>query len=216
MTKQITAAERTIAFSQGSRPVPPPSTTSPALQLVPSTAPSIPTPAEKSLPSKTQPWDREQLRCQWELFSNISREVLPLIKRHYEEVGLNGHEFDPDWDAVYRLERAGAHMLWTARTKAGTLAAYAQCAFTRGFHSHSVQMCCVEAIWMAPEWREGLRGMRFAKSVVEAIRDLNKINTVRIFTNDDFDKGKDGRSRLAMLLERIGLRQVGTIMELDF
>lgn len=219
MTKQITAAEKETIFSADLKPAPPPSMTSPAPQSAASTQPPTPTPAEKSQASKTQQSDQgppDRLKCQWELLSVIVRELLPVIKKHYDTVLLNGEPLDINWDYLFAQERAGACAVWTARTSGGAIVGYALCMGARGMFSHSVPRCEVEAIWLDPAWRSGMKGVRFLKGLVDAVRRLGVSKKMRIFSNDAYDVGPDGRSRVVKAFRAAGFRQTGTIMELDF
>lgn len=217
MTKQITVAERRETFSKDLKPVLPPSMTSletPSESAIQPT--SIATPTEASRVSRTPQSDPERLKCRWELLSAIIHELLPVIEEHFKTVGLNGDEFNPDWDHLFALERARALLIWTARTTGGAIVGYAVCASSRGLFSCKTPLCCVEAVWLDPAWRNGRKGIRFIKSMVEALRELKAAKKVRIFSNDDYDVGEDGRSRVVQAFRAAGFRQVGTMMELDF
>ena len=213
MTKQITAAEKETIFSAASKPVRPTATTLPTSPSEASTQASIPTPTGKSQVSKTQQSGRERLECKWELLSVIIRELLPVIRKHYDVVRLNGDPLDPNWDHLFALERAGTLLIWTARSESGSIVGYAVCSGYCPMFSQSTKGVSIEAIWLDPAWRVGLRGIKFVKSVVDAVRKLGMAKKIRVFSNDDYDVTPDGKSRVALAFQRAGFRQTGTIFE---
>ena len=217
MTKQITAAERRETFSKGLKPVVLPSTTSRETPSEGATQPAlIAAPTEASQVSSPPQSGQEQLKCRWELLSEIIHELLPVIEEHFKIVGLNGDEFNPDWDHLFALERMRKLLIWTARTSGGAIVGYAVCSGSHGIFSCKTPLCCVEAVWLDPAWRNGRKGIRFIKSVVNALKELNSFKKIRIFSNDEYDVGEDGRSRVVKAFRAAGFRQTGTMMELDF
>lgn len=213
MTKQITAAEKETIFSAASKPTVPPSTTSPALPSEASIPQPILTPAEKSPASRTPQSDRAPLKCQFELLSVIVRELLPVIRDHYAAVGLNGDEFDPNWDHLFALERAGTLLIWTARSESNAIVGYAVCYGSCPMFSHRTKYVNVEAVWLDPAWRGGLKGVRFVRSIVAAVKTLGVASKIRIFSNDAYEVMPDGRSRVSLAFRRAGFKQSGTIFE---
>lgn len=217
MTRQITAVELAETFSKGLKLARPPSAISPETPSESATPQaSIAIPTEASQANSLRQSVRAPLKCKWEMLSVIAQELLPVINKHYSTVRLNGDPLDPNWDYLFSRERVGDLAVWTARTESGTIVGYAICMGSRGMFSHSVPMCCVEAIWLDPLWRGGMRGVRFIKSMVNAIRELGVAKKIRIFSNDEYDVGEDGRSRVVKAFRAAGFRQTGTIMELDF
>ena len=123
--------------------------------------------------------------------------------------------FDPDWDRLFAMERASQCAVWTARTtklydplERGPLVGYMVCTFTRGLFINR-QFARIQAGYLAPEWRPGLR---YIKSTLDAIDRLGQF-AIEWETNDHFEPDADGRSRLALLLQRLGFEQVGTVMK---
>jgi hypothetical protein len=160
-------------------------------------------------PSTPQPLDQDRLSCSWERPSAIAREVTPLTNRWADELGVA--RFEPDWDRVFALERAGALAVWTARTLDRTLVGYAVCSWTRGFWTNQ-SFCRIDPFYLTPEWR-GPHGWRYMKSLVAAIARLTPGCELEWETNDAFQPDEHGRSRLAKLLERLSFRQVGTTFQ---
>lgn len=159
------------------------------------------------------PLGRDQLKYQWEPFSSIARELFPLLKEQQEEVGRNYQDFDPDWNRYFEYERAGILHIWTVRNDYNTLVGYFVCLIVHGLHAASTKHCYADLFWLAPEWRNGLNGLRFLCSVVKASRGLG-VQVLRWETNDTFEPDASGRSRVARVLERIGFTQVGSVMQM--
>ena len=156
-----------------------------------------------------QPLDQDRLSCAWERPSAIAHEVTPLTNRWAAELGVA--RFEPDWDRVFALERAGTLAVWSARTLDRVLVGYAVCNWTRGLWLNQ-SFCRIDPFYLTPEWR-GPIGVRYVKSLIVAIGRLTPGCTVEWETNDDFQPDEHGRSRLAKLLERLNFRQVGTTFQ---
>ena len=139
-------------------------------------------------------------------------ELAPLLARQQEEVGTTYQDFDPDWDRYFEYERAGILRLWIARDEHGVIVGYVVGLVVHGLHAASTKHCYADLFWLAPEWRDGLLGLRFLRSAAEAFRGLG-VQVLRWETNDTFEADANGRSRVARLLERIGFTQVGTVMQ---
>lgn len=207
MTKQTTAAERRETFTKGLKLITLPLKTSPDRQLEASIVTLTRTLAEKKLEKeqRTPVQDRVQLKCQWEPPSSVAKEVMSLSERWAAELGHK--KFDPDWDRIFWLERMNSINIWTARTPTGALAGYLVVTILKNLFT-SERYSRIEAGYLAPEWREGLRGFRYIKSLVTQIKGSN----IEWETNDLFEPDERGRARLAKLLERLGFKQVGTVM----
>lgn len=141
---------------------------------------------------------------------------MPLAKRYYAESGLDpaALPFDPDWPTYYAYERAGILRLWTARAD-GVLIGFGFVQVTHALLHAGTSHAYAGPLWLAPEWRDGLRGLRFLRSVVEACRALG-VSVVRSTTNDLYDVGADRRSRVAALFARLGFQQVETVYQKIF
>ncbi len=140
-------------------------------------------------------------------------ELAPLLKRQQDEVGRTYQDFDPDWNRYFEYERAGVLRIWTARDECGVLVGYFVGLVVHGLHAASTRHCYADLFWLAPEWRDGLLGLRFLRSVVTATKGLG-VQVLRWETNDTFSPDANGRSRVARLLERIGFVAVGTVMQM--
>ena len=143
------------------------------------------------------------------------RELAPLLARQQEEVGRAYQDFDPDWGRYFEYERAGILRLWIARDENGVLVGYVIGSVIHGLHAASTVHHYADLFWLAPEWRDGLLGLRLLRSAAEAVRELG-VRVLRWEVNDTFMPDENGRSRVAKLLERIGFVQVGTVMQMRF
>lgn len=166
-----------------------------------------------SPPSNSPQSARARLRCRWEPFSEVVSELWPLLKRQDAEVGgaYNPAPLEPDWDRYFEYERAGILKIWTARHD-DVLAGYVVCLVVHGLHHRSTLHCYADLFWLAPEWRDGLLGLRLLRSVLQALKML-RVQAVRWETNDTFEPGPDGRSRVVRLLARLGFKSIGTVMQ---
>ena len=163
--------------------------------------------------SRTPAPARERLDCRFEPWSLVYREVWGLAKRHYAEGGTASGEapLDPDWDRLFEYERGGFLKVWTVR-HAGVMVGFALSVVTHDLFRASTRYGYIQLFWLAPEWRDGLRGVRFLRAMVEAVEGLG-VSVVRVPLNDLFEPGADGRTRVAVLFERQGFRAVETVME---
>ena len=135
--------------------------------------------------------------------------MLALSRRWQAELGEE--PFEPDWDRIFAMERAGAAMIWTARSLQGALVGYMFVTFTNGIFFSSTRFARILAGYLAPEWRAGTTGLRYIRSTLDAIDQLGAFR-IEWETNDRFEPDDSGRSRLAGLLKRLGFEQVGTVM----
>jgi len=151
-----------------------------------------------------QPSGREQLKCQWELLTFISREVMVLARRQQQEIGDSEQPLDPDWDRLFMEEREKRFAVWTARNANGTLVGYAFVFFTTSLWSRGIVLAMIKLFYLAPEWRSGWLGLKFMRSLFEAIDRLNPVATIQVETNDW------AMPRVAILLERCNFKRVHT------
>lgn len=150
------------------------------------------------------------LEFSWALPSEVAREIDGLARRFATELGRPRYE--PDWSRIFELERTGHARIWGARTLNGMLVGYLGVTLNSGLFTQR-SYARIEAGYLSPEWRNGPLGIQFIKSGIAAIKALNS-QSIEWETNDDFEPDANGRSRLALLLERLGFEQVGTCMRL--
>ena len=160
--------------------------------------------ADPAPQSPPQPSGREQLKCQWELLTVISREVMVLARRQQQEIGDSEQPLDPDWDRLFMEERERRFAVWTARNAKGTLVGYAFVFLTTSLWSRGIVLAMIKLFYLAPEWRTGWLGLKFMRSLFAAIDKLNPQATIQVETNDW------AMPRVAILLERCNFRRVHT------
>lgn len=148
------------------------------------------------------------LRFQWEKFSKIVRELIPLWQRHWEEIALDRSvvPLDPDFDSYYRLENDRLLHVLTARSHAGELVGYTFNIIGPHLHYQSTRTAHTDMFWLAPEYRHGWRGFRLLKYTLAGL----KRRGVRMHTIN-FKLGfQDGR--VGKLLKRLGYAPTDIIM----
>ena len=148
-----------------------------------------------------------RLRCQFERFAAIARELAVLSSRQHAEVGEGYEPYAPDWEQYFSLDRAGACAVWTARTiDMGGLAGYVIWVTTRGLHCVETIIAEAKLFYLAPEHREGMTGYKMLKSSIEAIKAAAKPDIIRVETNALYESGRVGG-----LLSRLGMQKIGEI-----
>lgn len=109
--------------------------------------------------------------------TGLRAEVQALLEQHWLEVAHDKttRVLDPDWAEFEAMEAAGALYILTVRTPAnvgGDLVGYA-CAFTRPhLHSRATLTAYVDALYLAPQARQGRAGARFLKFIDTALAAL--------------------------------------------
>lgn len=153
-----------------------------------------------------------KLEFRWEPFHEIARELMPLFKRHWLEVGID-HDLVPldiDWDSYFDLAARGRLHVLTAREAsnvdklsahpqpAGRLNGYVFNLVGGHLHHASTMFAHTEMYWLDPVSR---RGWEPVKMMLENIRGLKERGAV-ISTIGCRLKYKD--ARVGKLLARIG------------
>jgi hypothetical protein len=104
------------------------------------------------------------MRYAREPIARIREEVAPLLLRHYQELGQQDMEFDPDWERALALEAAGVLVVHTCRTDEGVLVGYTAFLVQPHLHYRRRITAVNDVIWLAPEVRGGT-GLRFLRAV---------------------------------------------------
>jgi hypothetical protein len=164
-----------------------------------------------SHPNKTQlsaPASPEGTLYQWEQWSLVLPELAPLFKRYFAELGptAEGLELDPDWRRYFEYERSDILKVWTAR--APHIIGFVLCLLTRPMH-YDALYCFSDTVYLAPEWRKGLRGYRMVKRLLSALEGMN-VKAFRFETNAAFDP------RVELLLKRLEFAPAGLVLQRMF
>lgn len=183
------------------------------LHVSPKAAASTTARPEASLPSSSPQSGRARLKCQWEPFSAIASEALPLLRRQDAEIGVHTDAIplDPAWDRYFEYERCGILKIWTAR-HGDTMVGFVNCFLTTSLLCQSVLHGYAEHFYLAPEWRSGWTGRNMLRSCRKAMEALGA-KVTRFHTNDTYEPDEHGRSRVGALLRADGYEPIVTIWE---
>ena len=146
-------------------------------------------------------------RFKWEKFRAISRELLPLWQRHWEEIAQDRDSvpLDPDFDNYYRLDLEGILHILTVRVD-GELAGYTFSLIGPHLHYHSTKTAQTEMFWLAPEHRSGWTGVRLLRLTRRGLRDRGvKLHLINFKIG--FESGRVGK-----LLSRLGYRPTDIVV----
>ena len=146
-------------------------------------------------------------RFKWEKFRAISRELLPLWQRHWEEIAEDKDRvpLDLDFDAYFRLDLEGVLHILTVRVN-GELVGYTFNLIGPHLHHHSTRTAQTEMFWLAPEQRSGWTGVRLFRLTRRGLRDRGvKLHHVNFKLS--FKAGRVGK-----LLSRLGYRPSDIVM----
>lgn len=126
------------------------------------------------------------LSCQVEPFSEIVREVKPLLQRHWEELALDKEEvpLDPDWPRYARLEASGQLSVVTVREN-GRLVGYSWMVIGPSLHYRSTLEAVMDIFWLAPEVRGRMGGRRLFRAVE---RELRRRGVKRVYAGSKLHK----------------------------
>ena len=97
-----------------------------------------------------------ELEFRWEPFSAISREFLPLLKRHWQELARDQDRvlLDPDWDTHFGSELQGKLHVLTAR-EGSQLRGYIFNFIGGALNYNSTCHGHTEKYWLEPAFRKG-------------------------------------------------------------
>ena len=87
-----------------------------------------------------------------ELSATVRDDILPLVKRHWEEVAPGLGEADPPVDLYVRLTDMGVLRIFTARDN-GALVGYALFWVKRDLHQRKLTSAILDALWVEPKYR---------------------------------------------------------------
>jgi len=133
---------------------------------------------------------------------HLKLEVAPLLLQHWHELGQTDLTLDPDWHRFGLMERAGCLAIFTARNETRQLCGYTAWGIHRHLHYRSTVVAQNDLIWLHPDHRRGMAGVRFIRWSEAALkaRGVEKIH-IETKKNTPMDR----------LLARIGYTQTGSI-----
>ena len=135
---------------------------------------------------------------QWERLPKISRELLPLLLRHYEETKyLHDVELDLDWDLFYEYDTRGILHICTARQD-GNLVGYIFNLVGPHLHHLSIRWAASDMYWLEPSVRLGWLPVKFFLENLRGLKErecqYHAINTIL-----NYKQGRVGK-----LFQRLG------------
>lgn len=113
---------------------------------------------EKRSPPLPVRWVRGglELKFAWEPFEDVIEEALPLLKRHYAELGLD-EPFDPNWRALFSMACVHKDLrIVVARDENGRIAGYCAGLRVRYLASQKTCVIMVNAIYLEEFYRGSL------------------------------------------------------------
>lgn len=150
----------------------------------------------------------EGLTLQWERLAHISRELLPLFRKHWKEIALNQDkvELDPDWDRYFDLELRGLLHILTARYS-GLLQGYVFNLVGPHLHYASTRWCLTDMYWLDPRCRLGWFPV---KMLIENMRGLKerevRVHNINIKVHFQSD-------RMTKLMTRLGYKPADIVFQ---
>lgn len=153
----------------------------------------------RPLPARSAP---ATLEYRWERFGAITRELAPLFKRHWQEIGVDREAvpLDPDWQQYLDYDLLGIARVLTVRSR-GTLVGYAVVFVRHHLHYASTPWAQYDLYWLDPVYRQGWSGVKLFLEVERALRDWG-VKVVTLGMKIHFDEESEGR--MARLLKRLG------------
>ena len=153
--------------------------------------------------------DTAALRFGWASFAKIAKSLLPLWKRHWEEIALDRDTIPlrPHFESYYAYDVQGSLRILAARdARTGELVGY--CFNLLGPHLHyTVKTAHTEMFWLAPEHRRGWNGVRMLFANKRGLRQMGvEIHTISFKIG--FEDGRVGK-----LLQRLGYKPVDIVMK---
>ena len=103
----------------------------------------------------------------------LINDIKPLIVRHYEEIALHKEyiPLDPDWGRYEKLATMNGLLIVTARDE-DKLVGYSVFYISPMMHYKSTISASNDIIWLAPEYRKGMTGVRLIKESERALKEL--------------------------------------------
>jgi hypothetical protein len=126
------------------------------------------------------------LSYQVETFDQVVPDIHELIKLHYDEIALHKEAIplDPDWDRYKNLENLDMLFIATVRDE-GKLVGYSVFFITRHMHYNSTLMASNDILYLHPDYRHGMSGIKLIKF---SESQLKKLNVTKVLWHIKFQK----------------------------
>jgi hypothetical protein len=141
-----------------------------------------------------------QLKFGWEPAGEVVEELLPLAKRHAQEVGQG--DIDPYLPWFFAQARAGILRIWTAR-RGDVLVGYILFLVSPNPWKQAEIMAVADGFWLAPTERFGWNGIQFVKKAEEA---LKKFHVLKVDFSPLVDFCNDNGYTADLIFKRLGYR----------
>lgn len=137
--------------------------------------------------------------AEWQTFRE---EVKPLLPLHWQEIALDKESvpLDPDWDEYDRLAEMGRLHLLTVRDD-DKLVGYYVGIVKPHLHYKSTLMAFNDVMYIKPEYRQGMVGVRIFKEIERTLKDRG-VQKMFMNTKEHHNFG--------VILERLGWHKAET------
>jgi hypothetical protein len=137
------------------------------------------------------------LTAQIEAFSDVIAEAKPLLEKHWEELAIHQDKIplDPNYEVYFAREARGETLLGTLRCD-GKLVGYWMNFVAPGLHYKSTLTMTMDILWVHPDHRGGLGGIRLS----ECVKKEAKRRGVQLWY-----AGSKNHKQIAWFLEGIGM-----------
>ena len=134
-----------------------------------------------------------------ESFAKISEDFIELIDAHHTEAGQfhDAVPFDVDWNGLFHYEASGKLLSFAVRLKEGDMLGYCLFLLTPTLHAKSTMHAICDALYIKPEYRKGLLGIKFIDFCEEHVKQAGAKVSHLVMKIDP---------RIARVLERSGHR----------
>lgn len=163
---------------------------------------SVAVPPRPQNPSDPVPPD---VTIRWEALPDVIRELPPIMREYWKEVGSDrtAQPLDPDWQRMLYLHNIGMLELLTVRD-GNLLVGFSTVLFGPQLHFASTPTAQVDLFFLSPAYRKAWTGMKMARSVVDRARAGGA--RIILFGDRLAFKGRRGRKFGKTVLKRLGFR----------
>lgn len=145
-----------------------------------------------------------KLDIKFEPFYVIARELLPLFRKHWRELGVHRDiiPLDPDWDRFMQGSINGTLHVLTVRDD-DKLVGYIFNIVSPHLHYKTSLHAYIDMFWLDPRYRRGLTGLRMFR---ENEKHLRKCGVVRMVVSEKLHWLSTRERRVRTLFRRLGLK----------
>jgi GNAT superfamily N-acetyltransferase len=130
------------------------------------------------------------IRYAVETLNECLEELKPLLHKHYEEIAMyrDRIEFDPDYDAYYRLEEAGALHMVTVRDD-GNIIGYYVSFIHHNLHYRQDKFAVNDILYVDEAYRGGTVAYKMLRYAEKALKDIGvSVMTIHMKTEFPFER----------------------------